>query len=107
MEQLTIDGMAQGRQLRDEGVAAVSANPANALWRVNAEDALTYLIATGRPFTAADVIERAGMPPTPNAVGALFIGAKKSGRIKTTGQWRKSPRAVSHARELREWVATR
>lgn len=105
MHQMTMDELAEGRQLRDEGMAAVSANPANAMWRGQAEDALRVLASAGRPFTAADVVRLAGLPPSHNAVGALFNAAKRAGRIKHTGRWVRSPRKASHARELREWIA--
>jgi hypothetical protein len=98
-------GLTEGRRLRDEGVAKVQTNHADEEWRTYADMALAALIRTGEPFTAADVIDRAGMPSSPNAVGALFVSARKSGAIRKTGRWVPSRRAASHARELREWVA--
>lgn len=106
-EQLNlIPGLAEGRRGRDEGVTRVSANPANDEWRDRAALVLSDLIAAGRAFSAADLIDRTGMPPTPNAVGALFIGARRAGRIRPTGRYVQARRAVSHARRMAEWVPT-
>lgn len=107
MDQLTLEGLDRGRQLRDQGIATVSANPANDDWRNRADVEMRRLVTRGEPFTAADLIDRTGMPPSPNAVGAVFHTAKRAGLIKGTGRWVKSRRPASHARDLREWVSTR
>lgn len=89
----------EGRRRRDAGTAQVDANTAQA-WRDAADRAITRLAATGRPFTADDVRAQAGDPPGhPNALGARFLAARRSGLLEEVGYVR-STRPDAHARRL-------
>jgi hypothetical protein len=91
-----------GEQLRDRGVALVDTTEDQ--WQVEADRALSYLLATKAPFTAADLTDLVGMPGHPNKVGAFIIGAARRGVIRPTGHYVKARRAASHARVMREWI---
>lgn len=98
----------QGRELREEGMAAAGTTAPGAAvteWRANATDALGKLIAQGDPFTADDLVALAGMPPRANMVGPVFMAAARQGRIRATGETRTAGnRAASHARAQRVWI---
>lgn len=99
--------LTEGRRRRDEGAqAAGSGLPGHveSEWRRKADTALADLIASGLQFTADDLTEKVGMPPKPNMLGGVFVGARQSGQIKAVG-YAQATRAASHARVVRVWVA--
>lgn len=98
--------LAAGRAARDEGAdAAGSGLPGHieTEWRTKAAEALTALAKTGVAFTADNVVDVAGMPPVPNMLGGLFIGASRRGEIVPVG-YAQGTRAASHARVQRMWA---
>jgi hypothetical protein len=50
-------------------------------WQRRASDAISQLADRGVPFTSADVVERAGEPPTPSVLPALIRTAHRRGWI--------------------------
>lgn len=97
---------AEGGRRRDEGTArAGTGAPASlvAYWQAKADQAMGELIGMGVPFTADDLVERAGMPPVPNMVGGLFHGAHRGKRIQAVG-YATGKRPESHARVQRTWL---
>lgn len=87
-----------GTELRDLGVAAVDRNT-DSTWKLNADDTIRAMSLSGYEFTAEDIREFAGDPPTPNAMGARFLAASRSGLIKKIG-YRNARRPDAHARAL-------
>ena len=78
-------------------------------WRSMATTILEDLAASGQPFTADDLIFRAGLPNAQavnrnNAVGSLFLHASKTGMIVETGRRVPSARRGNHGRRLTEWI---
>lgn len=75
-------------------------------WKDRWDAAIVALAAMGEEFCADDVREIAG-PPTdhPNACGARFQAAARSGLIRPVG-YRKSARDVLHAHPIALWVGT-
>ena len=54
-------------------------------------------------FTAEDIREKAGDPPSsPNALGALLHGLEAEGKIRVVGH-RRSARPSSHGRRILVW----
>lgn len=78
-------------------------------WRENAETALAKLIDSGRTFTADDLIDLVGLANEGvnrnNIIGALFTSYRKTGMIRSTGNYRPSMRISNHGRILAEWIA--
>lgn len=93
----------EGRRLRDEGVHLVENATAVQDWRTRAEARLRYLADWGGEFTADDVVEKCGLPPSPNALGALFLGARRRGLITPVG-YAQATRPASHGRIQKVWV---
>lgn len=106
-EQPTLDqALAEARARRDRG--ADQADHAAHPWvRVQLQHHLDELIASGQPFTADTLRERAGDPiaTEPNIIGALILAASRAGRIERVG-YRESTRPEAHARVLRVWRGT-
>lgn len=94
-EQLAADGMRQAREA--ERVET---------WVQAAGRILEQLAATGRPFTADDLIARVGLPDVGtnrnNAVGAVVSCAARSGLIVRTG-YRPSERTATRGRVVAVW----
>lgn len=79
-------------------------------WTEDARDAIDYLAAAGRPFTADDLVTLVGLPrPSEpnrnNAVGAVLNGAARRGVIRRVAD-RSAARPLSHARRLTVWEGT-
>lgn len=55
------------------------------LWSDRADTALRLLSYTGHRFTADDLTDRIGEPPTPGSVGVAFINAQAAGLIHHVG----------------------
>jgi hypothetical protein len=100
-------GRAEGRRRRDVGAEAAGSAAPGALvtaWRVDAAKAMNDLIASGVVFSADDLVDRVGMPPVANMVGAQFVGASTAKRIVAVGYVAAS-RPESHGRIQRTWQA--
>lgn len=91
----------QARELRDTGTAMADAAE-RPDWKHRADEAISTLAATGREFTAEDVRQLAGDPLHPNAMGARFLTAARSGVIECVG-FTTGTRVPSHARILRRY----
>jgi hypothetical protein len=90
-QQLALEGMALA-----DGAASMD-------WKQRWDLAIRQLAKTRESFTAEDVREIAGDPTDhPNAIGARFAAASKSGLIRPVGI-RKARRDDAHARVFREW----
>jgi hypothetical protein len=95
--------LAEGKQLRDKGIAQVSANTPEEYRRLFACMVIDFRDLR-RNFTSEDVTARIGFPPGthPNAIGALTrsmamrYGARKVGRTK-------AQRSNQHATEIAVW----
>lgn len=100
-------GLAEGRRRRDEGAEAAGSTAPGALvtsWRAEAATAMDALILGGQEFDADDLVDMVGMPPRPNMLGGLFIGASRAKRIVPVG-YTQATRPSSHARIQRTWKA--
>lgn len=100
-----------GRAARDAGAAQADSSAAADEWRPGAIAVLRELALSGQPFTADDLVERAGLPlqsetNANNAVGALFSAASKKGLIERMGDTQ-SKRVAGHARRLSVWRGSR
>src|SRR3954471_16558352 len=93
-----IDGMARA----ERGTQLVLDAPAQDVWR---DDAYTWLGTQmpGRHITSTDLVEAVGMPPSPNAVGAIMRGAATRGLLAPTGRYVSSPRPSCHAAIVQIW----
>lgn len=89
---------------RDVGTGRV--DRADPEWAEAARQAIRRLAATGRPFTAEDVVAVVGHPDRPNAIGAAMLKAAKLGLIYKVGMT-KTTRGSSHARALPVWQGSR
>jgi hypothetical protein len=87
-----------GEELRERGIVAVDANTPED-WKATADQVIGWLARNGAEFTAEDVRPWVGEPPHPNAWGARFAAAVKSGVI-THLCYRKAKRAKAHCRVL-------
>lgn len=97
---------ATGESEKQLGMARADA-AAEVAWRERVDDAIRLLAAGGGEFTADDVREMTGAPPShPNAMGARFFHAAKVGVIRSVG-FKKSERASLHAHHIRVWTGTR
>lgn len=96
MTQATLD--LEGNRLRDQGIAQVDSHTPEA-WKTSMDTAISTYAKTGQSFTAEDVREIAGEPPTPNAMGARFLAAIQRGIIRKVG-YRSARRSSAHARAI-------
>jgi len=90
----------EGRALRDEGTDRVLGNAAaddGGAWLSAAWTAMEVLARTGRDFTADDLREMVGAPTRPNAMGSVFLKAKRRGMIAPVSR-RQMKNPNSHAR---------
>jgi len=107
--QLALFDAAEASRAKAEGVGRVLDSGRAWPWKLRALDVLEDLAASGEPFTADDLVAVTGLPEssTPNAnnaVGAVFNAVARRGLIVKTGAYRKSRRAVGHARVVAIWV---
>lgn len=95
--------LAEGRRRRDAGTARVL-NAAEG-WR---DDAYAWLgaLPSGALVTSTDLVEALGMPPSPNAVGAVMRSAGTQGLLEPTDTYVSSPRPSCHAAIVRVWRAS-
>jgi hypothetical protein len=87
-----------GTTLRDLGVYRVSKNTPQS-WRDSGLSVIMTLVANGNEITAEDVRQWIGEPPTPNAMGALFLTACRAGIVTRIG-YRQATRPERHASVL-------
>lgn len=102
--QPALDGLTIGTEARDAGVRRVLDAPAQDAWRTAAYVWLGHL-PTGTRITSTDLIDALGMPPSPNAVGAIMRSAATQGLIHPTGEYIPSTRPTCHAAIVRVWTA--
>lgn len=104
MTQPALDGLALGELLADQGAARVLDQPSLDGWR---EDAYAWLRARtpGEHVTSTDLVDAIGMPPSPNAVGAVMRSAAQLGLLAPTDVYVKSRRPSCHAAVVRVWQA--
>jgi len=95
--------LTQGEALRDEGMAR--ALDAQTEWRQWAYG-WGAMLKEGQEVTSTDLIEAIGMPPKPNAVGAVMRALAVQGLIEPTERYVKSPRPSCHAAVVRVWRST-
>lgn len=103
-EQLSFDGLSEGRALRDEGVEAAGkgADPeAVARWQVAARQWLDNRRAC-QTWTSDDLAEAIGMPPVHTMLGAWVLSRRRDGQIMPVG-YVQSTRPSAHARPIRVW----
>lgn len=105
MTQPTLDGLALGELLADQGIARVLAAPTQEAWRDAAYAWLRERIP-GEQITSTDLVDAIGMPPSPNAVGAVMRSAAQLGLLAPTDVYVKSRRPSCHAAVVRIWQAT-
>ncbi|MFN9955730.1 MAG: hypothetical protein ACK55I_21745, partial [bacterium] len=70
-----------GEELRDRGILAVDANTPED-WKATCDGVISWLARNGAEFTAEDVRPWIPEPPHPNAMGARFSAAVKTGVIQ-------------------------
>lgn len=90
-----------------EGIAQADAGAPDA-FRKGALECIVWLAALGEPFTADDVwmmLERTGgpLPPTPAALGPVFLRAARLGYVTKTGRMVSTVFKRRH-RDLTEWI---
>jgi hypothetical protein len=100
VEQLRDYGAGLADTVRDVG--AQTALDFASEWSGAAAKALRTLAAGGSAFSAEDVRDLVGDPPTPNAFGALFLTASRAGLIEPVGI-AKSRRIQRHSSWIRMW----
>jgi hypothetical protein len=96
-----------GRERRDAGLAKVEGaeSTPDTLWRLKAEEAVSYFCRQGAEFDAEDIRATAGSPSRPNMMGALFMSLRRQGLIVPTGRIRQADRSERHASQMRTWVS--
>lgn len=92
------------RRLRDDGMAKVAAAEPDE-WTRDADRILRQLLDAGLVFTSDDLCQLVGRRPSrPNACGAFFHRAVKSGRLAIVGR-SQSQRPQARGRWLVEYRA--
>lgn len=99
-----LDGATLGELLADQGMIATLNAAAQEQWRSDAYDWLADLIP-GELVTSSDLVGALGMPPSPNAVGAMMNAAARAGLIEPTETYVRSTRPSCHAAIVRVWRA--
>lgn len=108
--QPTLFEMRAGERDKVAGMRASLDSERSWPWREHALAVLEELAATGKTFTADDLVARVGLPDDTiamnrnNAVGAIFSAAAKSGMILPTGNYIKSRRRSNHSAVLAVWA---
>lgn len=94
-----------GRERKAEGIGAALANPSSAPWRVVAYAALLEAIRADLRLTSETITARAGVPSSPNQVGATINGWARRGLIRRVG-FVNAERSNQHAALIAEWEPT-
>jgi hypothetical protein len=89
---------------RDEAIARVQANAPES-WLLRARNTVALVSLSRFDFTTDDVWEVMGddRPFEPRALGAVMKGMAREGKIRATGEYRKSDRVDCHARPVAVW----
>ena len=88
----------KGRELRDEGVKLVEINQLE--WRDSARAWVVGRCAKPGEFNSDDLIEAIGYPPGhPNAIGAIWLWAKRSNLVELAG-YSQATRSASRGRRV-------
>jgi hypothetical protein len=103
MTQATLD--LDGKALRDQGVARVDSHTPEE-WKNQMQACIRTYAKTAQEFTAEDVLTIVGRPNNPNAIGAQFLGAVRSGIIKKVG-YRTARRKQRHAGQVAVYIGDR
>lgn len=90
-----------GRVLKEAGQESVLEHSGE--WKHAAADAIALLADERDTFTSEDVVEIAGPPPHPNAVGAAINAAANRGEI-TRLRYEPAKRAISHGAVIGVWT---
>ena len=90
-------------EARDEAIARVERGAGD--WVQRARDAATMVALARFDFTTDDVWDALGddRPTEPRALGAVMKQLAGEGRIRATGEYRKSSRVDCHARPVAVW----
>jgi hypothetical protein len=91
-------------EARDEAIARVEAN-APERWLQRAHDTVQLIALARFDFTTDHVWDALGddRPAEPRALGAVMKAMARDGKIRATGEYRKSERADCHARPVAVW----
>lgn len=91
-------------QARDEAIAR-AAEGAPAVWMERAKGVALHVAASKFDFTTDDVWAYLGEDKVrePRAMGAVMKALASEGRIRPTGEYRKSARPGCHARPVAVW----
>lgn len=101
-EQATLFDPVAGRAAAIDGMQDVIDARVNAEWRRRAEQAIRTLMQTTPRFSADDVAVMAGLPPSRNAMGALFGAYHRRGDIEPVG-YTTGKRKDRHGGSQRVW----
>jgi hypothetical protein len=91
-------------EARDEAIARVEAH-APERWLERARDTVLSVAGTRFDFTTDQVWDALGedRPVEPRALGAVMKAMARDGKIRATGEYRKSDRVDCHARPVAVW----
>ena len=91
-------------QARDEAIARVEAHAPEG-WLQRAHDTVQLVALARFDFTTDQVWDALGedRPQEPRALGAVMKAMARDGKIRATGEYRKSHRADCHARPVAVW----
>lgn len=98
--------VSEGELAKDAGIERISGRPDLAPWRAEAWRVLERLAASGEEFTSEAITRVVGQPGHPNAVGALFSHAARSGIVVRVG-FDKAERTNQHAALISVWRGKR
>ena len=90
-------------EARDEAIARAEAGAGD--WVGRARDAVQLVALARFDFTTDDVWDALGgdRPQEPRALGAVMKQLAGEGKIRATGEYRKSSRVDCHARPVAVW----
>lgn len=92
----------EGEKLRDEGAERVSRH--NRMFHDHAMHLIGLLATYGKPFGPDDLRSLLKIQPRhPNAIGAVFLAARRKGIIRRIGR-KKNPIVSAHAREVNVYI---
>ena len=90
-------------EARDQAIARVEAGAGD--WVQRARDAVMLVSLARFDFTTDEVWDALGedRPDEPRALGAVMKSMAREGKIRATGEYRKSHRVDCHARPVAVW----
>ena len=90
-------------EARDEAIARVERGAGD--WVERARDTVMLVALARFDFTTDEVWDALGedRPEEPRALGAVMKGMAREGRVRATGEYRKSRRVDCHARPVAVW----